>query len=210
MQTVQWFKRLADVPGLSYTGSQTINRTKLPGHDLEPEVLEFEYGGELHRDLSWPMPDGGSTSASPVHQRVYYRSGEDATPQETLRRLEETLELPGELSDYHFAIQGVCEAVYKRRREDLSLLEETERLCWLDIELIEAYPETVATGHEEMPYAHVVGYKRLVTLYEGEGYFREALEVAQRGFRIGQKHLSQDAERLRFILQELEAEGVGR
>jgi len=173
-------------------------------------VSEFGYDGELHRDLSWPISDGGSTSASPVKQRTYYGSGEDATPQETLRRLEETLELPGELSDYHFAIQGVYEAVYKRRREDLSLLEETERLCWLDIELIEAYPGIVATGHENLPYAHVLAYRRLVTLYEGEGYFREALEVAQRGLRIGQEHLSQAVERLSFILQELGAEDVGR
>jgi len=209
VQTAQWFKRLADVPGISYEGSQTVDRTKLPGHDLEPKVSEFGFGGELHRGLSWPTSDGGSTSSSPVHQRVY-GSGEDPTPWEALRQLEETLELPGELSDYHFAIQGVYEAVYKRRREDLSLLEETERLCWLDIELIEAYPETVATGHENLPYAHVLAYRRLVTLYEGEGYFREALEVAQRGLRIGQKHLSQDAERLRFILQELGAEDVGR
>src|SRR4051794_19937692 len=114
VQTVQWFKRLADVPGVSYESSQTVDRTKLPGHDLEPQVLEFELSGVLHRDLSWPMSDGGSTSSSPVHQRVYHGSGQDATPRETLWRLEETLELPGNLSDYHFAIQGVCEAVYKR------------------------------------------------------------------------------------------------
>jgi hypothetical protein len=204
---VGWFRRLADVPGLSYEGSRTVDRTKLPGHDLEPEVREYRFEGELRRRLQWPTPEGGSTSASPVHQRVF-RSVDQATTLETLRRLEETLELPGELSDYHYAIQNVCETIYKRRREDLSLLEEVERLCWLDIELFEAYPKMVE--YEPGQFPHVFAYKRLVVLYEGEGYFREALEVAERGLKMGQEHISAVAERLRLILKELEAEDVGR
>ncbi len=195
------------MPGLSYEGSQTVDRTKLPGHILEPEVREYRFEGGLRRSISWPTSKGGSTSASPVHQRVF-GSGTDTTPQEALRHLEETLELPGELSDYHFAIQEVCKTVYEGRREDLSLLEEVERLCWLDIELLESYPEIVEAQPGQ--YIRVFAYERLVTLYEGEGYFHEALEVAERSLRMGQEHLPQAAVRLRLILQELDAEDVGR
>lgn len=116
--------------------------------------------------------------------------------------------MPGELSDYHFAIQSVYGAIYKRRREDLSLLEEVERLCWLDIELVESYPETVE--YEPGKFYSVSAYGRLATLYEGEGNFHEALEVAERGLKMGQEHLSQIAEKLHLILEELEAEDVGQ
>ena len=51
------------------------------------------------------MLEGGSTSASPAHGYAF-GSSEGIAPCEELRRLEETLELPGELSEYHFAIQN--------------------------------------------------------------------------------------------------------
>jgi len=121
--------------------------------------------------------------------------------------LEEALELPGVLSDYHFAIQQVCEVIYKGRREDPALLEEVERLCQLDIELVEYYPKTIKYEPGEFP--QVLAYHRLITLYEGEGYFREALEVAERSLKMGQENLSQ-ATRLRLVLKELEAEDAGR
>jgi len=206
---VRWFRRLADVPGLSYEGSQTVDRTRLPGHDLEPEMQkfeEFEFYQDLYSTLMWPTPDGGTTSASPVHQRVF-GSGVDATPWETLRRLEETLELPGELPDYHFAIQHAYEAIYKRRRKDPSLLEEVERLCRLDMKLVEYYLKS--DEYEPDKIYQVIAYSRLVTLYEGEGYFHEALEVAERGLSMGQEHLARNRDRLSLVLQELEAEDVG-
>ena len=198
------------MPGLSYEGSHTVDRARLSGHDLEPEAQEFEefelFHG-LHSTLMWPTPEGGSTSASPVHQRVF-GSGEDATPWETLQRLEETLELPGELPDYHFAIQHAYEAVYKGRRKDPSLLEEVERLCRLDMELVEYYLKSVE--YEPGEIYQVVAYGRLATLYEGEGYFHEALQVAERGLSMGQERLARARDRLSLVLQELEAEDMGR
>jgi hypothetical protein len=199
---LEWFNRLADVPGVMYEGSQTVDRTVLPGHDLEPVVEEFEIAGELHRSILWTTPEGIFTSASPVQQRGF-GSGEDATPREALRRLEETLELPGEIPDYHFAIQNVYGAAYKGRREDPLLLKEVERLCWLDINLVESYPQIVES--ESGKFARVLAYERLVRLYEGEGYFREALEVAERSLRMGQEHLSDAVNRLRSIRAEREA-----
>lgn len=199
---VEWYRRLADVPRVSYTGSSTVDRTKLDGHDFEPERREFEFGGKVHRSLYWPSKEGGSTSASPVHQRAF--GGDKASARVELRRLEETLELPGELSDYHFAIQGTVQRVFDERRQDFSLLEEVERLCWLDIALIEAHPEVAE--YEPGKFYRVVGYELLMRLYEGEGYFAEALEVAERSARLGQEYSLDRAERLRTRLAELKAE----
>jgi tetratricopeptide (TPR) repeat protein len=203
---VRWFRRLADVPGLSYGGSQTVDRTRLSEHDLEPEVWEYKSEGESRLVLEWPTSGGDSTSESPVHQRISALD-EDLTPQEALRWLEETLELPGELSDYYYAIKIACWAIYEGRREDPSLLKEVERLYQLDMELVESYPKSV-----EYESHHMLAYERLAALYTGEGYFHEALEVAKRGLRMNQEDLSLSlaAERLHLVLEELEAEDVGR
>ena len=202
---MQWFRRLADAPGLSYEGSPTVDRRRLTGHDFEPEVLEFELEGESRLTLEWPTPDGDSTSESPVYQRIsdFY---EDPTPREALRWLEETLELPGELSDYYYAIQVACRAIYEGRREDPSLLKEVERFYQLGMELVESYPKSI-----EYESYHMLTYERLVELYAGEGYFHEALEVAERGLKRSQDFsLSLAADRLHMVLEELEAEDVGR
>ncbi len=199
---MDWFRRLADVPGIAYDGSSSIDRSKLDGHDSEPTPYEFEFDSEIRRSLHWPTPEG-STSASPVHRRAFASRGA-GFPYDELQRLEETLELPGELSDYHFAIQGTCKAVFDQRRKDFGLLEDVERLCWLDVALIEAHPSIAE--YEPGKFFRVVGYELLMRLYEGEGYFAEALEIAERSARLGQDYSLDRAERLRARLAEVEAE----
>lgn len=199
---MEWFRRLADVPGVPYEGSPSIDRSRLDGHDSEPTLHEFEFDGEVRRSLNWPTL-GGSTSASPVHRRAFgSRDAESAYS--ALRELEETLELPGALSDYHFAIQGTCQVVFDQRRQDFKLLEEVERLCWLDVALIEAHPSVAE--YEPGKFFRVVGYDLLMRLYEGEGYFSEALEVAERSGRLGQEYSLERAQKLRTRLAELGAE----
>lgn len=200
---MEWYSRLADVPRVSYVGASAIDRAELDGHDSEPQVHEFGFDGKVRRSLDWPLADGSSTSASPVHQRTFGRDKE-SSPMAELRRLEETLELPGELSDYHFAIQGTVKTLFDERRQDFGLLEEVERLCWLDIALIEAHPEIAE--YEPGKFFRVVGYELLLRLYEGEGYFAEALEIAERSARLGQEYSLDRAERLRTRLTALEAE----
>src|SRR5918997_5782543 len=58
----KWFRRLADVSGVSYEGSLRVDRAKLPGHDDEPTVEVYEFGGERQEHLSWPGARGGSSS----------------------------------------------------------------------------------------------------------------------------------------------------
>jgi hypothetical protein len=139
---VSWFERLADVPGVSYESSPAVIRAQLPGHDSVPQKWESAFTNVREPFLMWPGTDDDSTtSASPASQHASERPSEPQDLRQVLLRLYEVLELPGELSDYHFAIQNTCKTIFGRRREDLNLLEELERLCWLDIELLEASTE---------------------------------------------------------------------
>ena len=170
---MSWFKRLADVPGVSYTSSPSVNRAQLPGYDSVPQKRKFDTDVQTHH-LMWPGPDEGSTTlASPARQHTSERPNEIQDLRRVLLELYEVLELPGQLSDYHFAIQSAYTTIYERRREDLAMLEEVERLCWLEIELLEAYPGVV----EYEPGPRVLAYEGLVSLYETEGDFAGALEV---------------------------------
>src|SRR5262245_36278751 len=139
MSHLKWFPRLADAPGVGYQAHPTVDRNRLPGHDAFPQVSRHIFDGEPHESLLWTV--GGTTStASPAQQwRARERKGEQ-TVQAILRQLFETLELPGEPEDYHFAIQGCHEALWKHRLDHPEVLIEIERLCWLNIRLIEAHP----------------------------------------------------------------------
>jgi hypothetical protein len=107
----RWFKRLADVPNLAYEGAPEVDRTKLLGYDLEPEISVYEFEGKKHRSLRW----SNYSSASPAKSHTFDSQTADASPRTLLRRLEEALELPGELLDYHFAIQ-TCTTSLRRDR----------------------------------------------------------------------------------------------
>jgi hypothetical protein len=197
---------MAEIPKISYEGSPRVDRAKLPGHDHEPTVEVYDFDGERQEHLSWPSVSGGSSSASPVHRRAFGEGPEAVSREDLLWWIEETLEQPGELSDYHFAIQSFCEAAYKRRQEDPAVLADVERFCFVDIELVENYPETIE--YEPGKFYRVLAFDRLVSLYEREGYLREALEVAERGLACGQE-LARKVEELRERVAALEAEDAG-
>jgi hypothetical protein len=157
--------------------------------------------------LDWPgLNDGSTTSASPARQHSLERPNETKDVRRVLLRLHEVLELPGQLADYHFAMQSAYTTIFERRREDLAMLEEVEHLCRLDIELLEAYPGVVE--YELAKYTRVLAYEGLVSLYETEGDFAGAIEVAERGMRLGQEYLATQVDRLRARLAELKAEDM--
>jgi hypothetical protein len=185
---VEWFPRLVDVPGVGYTSPARIARSTLPGHDTVPKLSVYTFEGELRESLSWPMPNG-STSRSPAADYSETHLWDATQSSEMLlRRLHESLELPGTISDYHFAIQRCVEELWKRRQQEPALLQEVERLCWLDIRLIEARPETIVSPKIGSPaYFQVLAFGHLIDLYSGEGFLREALEVAERGAHLHQK-----------------------
>jgi hypothetical protein len=139
----QWFRRLAEVPGIEYECSPNIDRTLLPEYDAVPETGtdESSLDGKINTYISWKTAEG-STSASPAHRwQGWGRSPEprldETLPQAILRQCQETLELPGILSDYHHALQSCHELLWKYRRDELWVIAEIERLCCLDLQLKE-------------------------------------------------------------------------
>lgn len=117
----------------------------------------------------------------------------------------EAIELPGQASDYHFAIQGCLQTLWRRRAEAPALLDQFEQLCWLDIRLIEARPGIIRFERDrEVQFARVLGVEYLARLYERNGYLKEALEVARRLSRLGQGSSDIDDLRARLALVESE------
>lgn len=157
--------------GVRYEGPQ-IDRSKLPNANMEPKVERFEFDGKINESLMW-----GNSSASPV-QRHMGLASEGESLETRLLRLYEALEMPGEAADYHFALLGMCHALWTARRAVPRFLEDLERLCWMDIQLIERSwqddPET------DFRYLGQPAFKYLFDLYEGEGYFEDAIVVAER------------------------------
>ena len=90
-----------------------------------------------------------------------------------MHALRENLDLPGKPTDYHFAIQHVISMLSSRRFETPSTLAEIERLCLLDIQLIEAEPSEFRIHREDEAedgrYMQMSCFQLLVQLYENEG-----------------------------------------
>jgi hypothetical protein len=99
------------------------------------------------------------------------------------RRASEALELPGTASDYHFVLMGACNVVHSRRRETTWALDEVERLCWLDVQLIELRPHD---NDNDLDLRQVGQgcFDYLVSMYQREGYWLEAVQVADRAAAI--------------------------
>jgi hypothetical protein len=196
---MEWFPRLADVPGVGY--SSLLDRTKLAGHDAVPEVLTFENW----QSLSWRQ-EHGSGSASPAKLHGLGET-KDASTASLVLNLTEALELPGIPSDYHFLIQGCVEGLWTKRREEPEVYEIIEKLSWLDIRLIEARPNCVMDMYsEEATFFRVLAFQRLIDLYEGEGFLHEALDVALRAINFKQEEGY--ADRLRKRIAAVEAENA--
>lgn len=170
-----WSDGLANLPGVGYRPPPGVRPPRLPRSQLVPRVGRHEFDGDRHVSHDWAT-DGGSTSASPASR---YFSGRDApvTTREVLDRLHAGLALPGTPSDYHFAIQHAIEAVWKRRHTDPDAAAVVERLCLLDLHLVEAYPDPFRSGGS---FAVIHAARLLVQLYEGAGDLEAALAAARR------------------------------
>lgn len=200
---IDWFRRFADIPGVTYQTPSGVDRRMLPGHDAVPEVHVHEFEGKRSESLWWPEKDGGG-SASPARGRAFANLREAPTA-ELLKYCFEGLELPGQPSDYHFLIQGCASELWRRRRREPEVLDDVERLCQLDIQLIEARPDAVRDEFSDEPnFYHVMSFSILIELYEREGFLREALGVAEQAARYGQGLEARDrlAERVASLENE--------
>lgn len=200
----RWFRRFAEVPGITYTSSPLVDCSRLPGWNAVPKTTVHTSEGRRHEQLLWPSPEGETTASPARRWQTSDRSGE-ADAQTALRQLLETLELPGEIEDYHFALQGCIERLWKARRAEAWVWSELERLYRLDLQLVEAHPAPFAI---DGPFVAIRAFATLVRLYEQEGYLHEALEVARRAVQLGQDNVPMDA--LQKRIAQLEDEDAFR
>ena len=198
------YTRLADMQALGYKTPPGIDRRTLPNHNLRPNISTYSFDGKPRVSVMWDMGNGGSTSQSPAAAWGNFGSMDIPWP-DVLRRLFEALELPGSVSDYHIAIWRTFDALWDRRRQDPDILPELERLCLLDLKLMEFLPEMARVSPDHMPQmVHVPATRHLIRLYEREGFLAEAIEIARRGVALGQDPA--EAQRLEARFRDLEAE----
>jgi hypothetical protein len=200
---IEWFRRLADVPNVGYPGDPRVKRSALSGHNSVPKQSVHTFDGRRHESLTWTTKDG-TTSASPASSHSFGDLSPNQPVEAHLRWLSEVLELPGTASDYHFAIQRCVEELWRRRRQDPTVLPTIDQLCWLNIRLIEARPNAITYERDgKKSYFRVLAFGYLIQLYEREGYVAEALDVAERAARFDNEGSIED---LRVRLAQLEAE----
>lgn len=201
-----WTRCLAELPGIEYLRPENIEQPRLKARAATPEIHRHTFDGKEHFSLWWATPEGG-TSASPASRWFSRREPGKVSIEETLDNLYHGLEYPGTPSDYHFAIQNTHEVLWKRRGEDPAAVSAVERLCLLDLRLIEAYPNMLRLEYdEEARYVVVWAFERLIKLYERAGDIEAALDVARRAQRFGQDGGA--VERLEAKIDALRAEAA--
>ena len=193
MGTTRWYPRYGDVPGIDHTTPVGVDRSRLAGHDAVPTVQVLDFNGRRNESLWWPTK-GGSSTQSPARAYETSRSSENLLSRNLIHTLYEALELPGILTDYHFAIQGCAEKLWKRRRHEPNLLSDFETICWLDVHLLEACPDQFLLNDGDANFWPVMlSFGFLIRLYTREGYLHEAFDVATRATHFQQYQPEQDS-----------------
>lgn len=184
MNDEKWFPRFAEIPSIKYDPPKGLNFNTLPGRGKVPEISFYEFDGKRRKSIMWKYGDVTS-GASPAHAWETKPLPNESEAATLLRQVYETLELPGTLSDYHFALQRTHDGLNKFIGKESWVLSEIEKLCWLNIRLLENYPETISYENDDgVHYARALAFNRLINLYEKEGYLRDALEVAKIAVRF--------------------------
>lgn len=197
-----FYARLAEIQGIGHETPPGIERDALPHRDLRPKTSTVTYGGKQVSYVSWHLGNV-ITSQSPASAWATSGDPKSSWP-DLLRRLFEALELPGSVADYHQVILRAFDALWERRREDPDILPEVERLCLLDLKLMEIHPDLTRVFPNTSHMVHVPATAYLIRLYEREGSIAEALDVARRGVDLGQE--PSESHRLEALLRDLEAE----
>lgn len=201
LDDLDWFRRLADVPGVAYEKPPGLSPETLPGYGATPDLQRYEGGASL-----WWEDGSEITSQSPASAHAMF-DGTRANAERIVQRLQEVLELPGTASDYHFALLSAVDSLYGLRFSEPGALNAVERFCLLDIQLIEAKPAAFlyATPEGTERYYSFPTLSRLITLYSTEGYLREAMMVVEKAEHFDQAQ--QHRERIRARIAAIEAEG---
>lgn len=179
MDDENWFSGFAAIPEIDYVAPKGLDFSHLAKMKITPEISYYNFDGKRRKSVMWNYGET-SSSAAPAHGWTATPRPGESEPLFLLRQAYETLELPGKLSDYHFALQRTHDELNKFIEKEVWVASEIEKLCKLNIQLLEKHPETISYENDNgIHYARVTAFNRLISLYENEGYLREALEVAK-------------------------------
>lgn len=189
----RWYPRLADMPGLKFTGSPGIDRSRLRGHDTRPRPRSYGTGWE------WPEHDDQWTSPATAHG---FQDWADKSSDQIARNVWECLELPGTLSDWHFTLQGAESELWRRRYSEPSALQVCEQFCLVTLDFASARPEAfqVEAGQPDKGYLAVHAFGLLVQMYRAMDDLPAAVLVARRAEGWGNQVLGKAADELQALL----------
>ncbi len=187
----------------------------MPRHDATPRQTRVSlFDGREFDELRWDAETNDEyedfvTSRSPAQDHAWAADRDEIDSEALRTRLWESLELPGEPSDYHFAIQSAAALLWRRKATEPDALCWCEYLFRLDIRLIESCPDAIRDRYAEddesrAPYYQATAFNLLTSLYEREGFLVEALDVATVAARFGQEPSRMDEirERLKMVRTE--------
>jgi hypothetical protein len=209
--SAKWFPRLGDIPGVEYSPPVNLDRKRIPGHDVRPEVVAHtNIHGEPDFFLMWPRE--GTTWRSvngwaPVREHLLGVLDQDRTPTaQLLRGLWEALELPGEPVDYHWILRDALDRLWRQRWTEPSVLATFESLAWIDVRLVLAFPRETSVLVRPMEggesyMRRSTPFETLIQLYRTEGFLRTAVELAE----LEREHFPVEEDDLIDIRSRLEA-----
>lgn len=171
-----WFPRLAAMPGVTYKPPAGIDAADLPGYGSHPQIHRY---ADLPPSLWW-----GETTEAPARAHAS-RPLRSRSLDGLLIRLAEVLELPGEPTDYHYPMQDAILALARRGPREPRAWADFERLCWLDIELIQAQSEAFRLGDDRPGYVSLPAFGKLLNLYAQEGLLADGMRVLDIANRFG-------------------------
>jgi hypothetical protein len=182
---IEWFRRLGDIPGVTFASAPGVDARALPGYGTVPEIhVRNDLQGRAYESLWWPSSGvyrGGT--GSPAYRWIPpdFRGVSIA---DVLKKCFEGLELPGPPGDYLRIIERCAGAHWNRWPRQLGVSEQVEKLCFLGLQLIDACPDALTDRWHEQP-RHSYTFTMLIDLYEREGFLLEALDVAEHAARYG-------------------------
>lgn len=178
--TDKWYPNLTSLIGSHYIPFVNVDTSSLRRKPLKPEITKYDLDNNTRISLMWPGLDGGETSASPAHQHGSRQI--DPNPQIVIKVMTEALELPGFANDYHIVLGEAHECLYKQRKSHPEVYELIERICLLDIVLVEQFSEEIFESYvsDQEKFYWIPAFKRLSTMYQREGRFTEALMISKR------------------------------
>ena len=186
MRDGKWFPRLAEVPKIGFRGSPGVDRSRLADADAVPTVTTFKDLGTTYRSVMWKTSTGES-SARPAQQHTQ-QAVEQSTAEGIVKVTWEALELPGEVLDYHFALQSAVNGLWQKHRKNANALAAAEVFARLDLLLLRQHPEEFKVERQDASsgFFHVSTFGPLLSILEREGAWRDALAVADQEAAIGQ------------------------